>query len=520
MTLQPEDKFTTETRRHGGVSILQHVSGQPSARVCRESRPYASATNCPPCLIASVVNSALRRRHGTLLVMVLWGMIVLTGIILVFGRSVQVEGISSNNRVSTIQTSAVVRGAEQYVLSLVENASGDPTYVIDTAAEAMPVGTNPMDGRPIGYFWIIKADTGNPELTAFGLVDESSKINLNNADRETLMRLPKMTEDIADSILDWRDSDESVTNQGAESSYYSNLPQGYNAKNDRLETIEELRLILHPRLNRDYRLVDEFLYGYDLNHDGVLSPREVNAGGTASAFSSATDDGRGIAPFVTVYSVEANTNTGRTDVNGDSNQVRDAMRRIFQRDRADQIVQLATAGPRPPGNAPRFANVFDFCFKGQMTPEEVRQAYDKLHANRGRTSIGKVNLNTAPRAVVAALPGLESGDVDKLTSYRAGETGTSLAWVYEAVGPEKAAGIGALLTSRSYQYSADIVAISSNGKSFKRIRIVADARRTPARIVYRKDVSDLGWPLDEGIRYSLQQGGVLETPYGTGGLGL
>ncbi|QOV89821.1 general secretion pathway protein GspK [Humisphaera borealis] len=455
------------------------------------------------------------RRHGTILVMVLWGMIVLTGIILVFGRTVQVEAISSNNRVSTIQTAAILRGAEQYVLSLVENAAGDPTYVVDASSEAMAVGTNPVDGRPMGYFWIIKPDTGNPELTAFGLVDESSKINLNNASRETLMKLPKMTEDIADSIIDWRDTDENVTNQGAESSYYSNLPQGYNAKNDRFEAIEELRLVLQPRL-KDARLVDEFLYGYDLNHDGVMSARETSAGGMSSAFSSATNDGRGIAPFVTVYSVEANTNTGRTDVNGDSNQLRDAMRKIFQRTRADQIVQLATTGPAPPGGR-RFANVFDFCGKGTMSPQEVRQAYDKLHANQGRTATGRVNLNTAPREVLLAMPGLEEQDVDKLLSARNAETGTSLAWVYEAIGPQKAAAIGSLLTNKSYQYSADIVAMSSNGKSFKRIRIIADARRTPARIVYRKDLSDLGWPLDESIRYSLQQGGVLDTPFGSGG---
>lgn len=446
----------------------------------------------------------------------LWGMVVLTGIILVFGRTVQVEAISSNNRVSTIQTAAILRGAEQYVLSLVENASGDPTYVIDASAESMAVGINPIDGRPMGYFWIIKPDNGNPELTAFGLVDESSKINLNSAERETLMKLPKMTEDIADSIIDWRDTDESITNQGAESAYYSNLSQGYNAKNDRLETIEELRLILQPRLKDPLR-VDDFLYGYDLNRDGVLSPRETNAGGMASAFSSATSDGRGIAPFVTVYSTEANSNTGKTDVNGDSNQIRDALRKVLQRQRADQIVQTATSGPRPPGNTPRFISVFDFCAKGQMSPEEVRQVYDSLHANRGRTATGRINLNTAPKEVLTAMPGMEASDVEKLLSARLGETGSSLAWVYEAVGPEKAAAIGSTLTSKSYQYSADIVAISSNGKSFKRIRIVADARRTPARIIYRKDLTDLGWPLDEGIRYTLQQGGVLETPFGSGG---
>jgi type II secretory pathway component PulK len=460
----------------------------------------------------------LTRRRGTILVTTMWGMIVLVAIILIMGRSMRVEAISSSNRVTAVQTAAIVRGAEQYVLALVEGAAGDPSFVLDRNAESMPVGMDPNTGKPLGYFWIIKPDTGNPELTAFGLTDESSKINLNTADRDTLLKLPRMTNDIADAIIDWRDPDEDVSGQGAETSFYSNLPQGYEAKNDRLESIEELRLILQPKLANDPVQVNDFLYGADRNHDGVLDVREKAFGGAATNFNSATGEARGLTPFVTVYSVEANSNTGKTDVNGDSNQLRTAMRQVFQQQRADQIIQTATTGPRPPGNTPRFSSVFDFCFKGQMTAEEVVQVYDKLHANRGRTSTGRVNINTAPREVVYALPGVESDDVDKLLSARASESSTSQAWVYEVLGPEKAAAIGSQLTSKSYQYSADIVAISANGRSFKRVRIVIDGRQTPARIVYRKDVSDLGWPLSEDIRLSLREGQVLEKPFGSGGL--
>ena len=101
---------------------------------------------------------------------------------------------------------------------------------------------------------------------------------------------------------------------------------------------------------------------------------------------------------------------------------------------------------------------------------------------------------------------------------RASAEGTDLSWVYEALGPQKAGQVGVWLTNKSYQYSADIVAISGTGKSFKRVRIVVDGRSTPAKIIYRKDLTDLGFPPDlEVIRQSLREGIPLEPPITSSG---
>ncbi len=64
----------------------------------------------------------------------------------------------------------------------------------------------------------------------------------------------------------------------------------------------------------------------------------------------------------------------------------------------------------------------------------------------------------------------------------------------------------AYITGTSFQYSADIVAVSGDGRSFKRVRIVVDARTQPAKIVYRKDLTDLGWPLPPDVRTELRPG--------------
>lgn len=48
---------------------------------------------------------------------------------------------------------------------------------------------------------------------------------------------------VADSVLDWLDTDENPRVSGAESSYYLGLPSPYRAKNDLFDTIGELRLV-------------------------------------------------------------------------------------------------------------------------------------------------------------------------------------------------------------------------------------------------------------------------------------
>ena len=70
---------------------------------------------------------------------------------------------------------------------------------------------------------------------------------------------------------------------------------------------------------------------------------------------------------------------------------------------------------------------------------------------------------------------------------------------------------GGRITTNSYQYSADIIAVSSDGRAFKRVRIIVDTRETPARIVYRKDLTSNGWPLPQDVLDQLRSGNGLQT---------
>lgn len=99
---------------------------------------------------------------------------------------------------------------------------------------------------------------GNPEKTLPGggaftleLIDEERKVNINKASYDTLKNLFEIAgevssqdaEDLADSVIDWRDEDDDARDNGAEDGYYSIRHPGYDCKNKDFELLEELLLV-------------------------------------------------------------------------------------------------------------------------------------------------------------------------------------------------------------------------------------------------------------------------------------
>ncbi len=133
-----------------------------------------------------------------------------------------------------------------------------------------------------------------------------------------------MTEDVADSILDWLDADEDARPLGAEfADYYSQLQPPYKPANGQLQSVEQLLLV------RGVTAV--MLFGYDENRNGVLDSDEqskMNMGlqpGMPPGSVIAVDPNvappppLGWAAYFTLHSQEknvANDGTQRINVNG------------------------------------------------------------------------------------------------------------------------------------------------------------------------------------------------------------
>ena len=173
----------------------------------------------------------------------------------------------------------------------------------------------------------------------YGALDESGKLNVNaliaqdttgQVLYDALMKLPGMTEDVADAIVDWVDSDDSMREAGAESAYYQGLPQPYMAKNGPLNSIEELLLVRG--------VAWQMLFGNDRNRNGRLDPGEELGG----------DFHRGWSEYLTCYGRELDVDTDgnpRIDLAGtDLNALSEELTAALGQEMSDYILAARLYG--------------------------------------------------------------------------------------------------------------------------------------------------------------------------------
>ena len=457
-----------------------------------------------------IASSRAAQRASTL-VIVLWIAFGLVSITLYFAHSMSFELRASDNRVCGLAAEQAVDGAARYVSSLLANlpTNGimpDPTTY---ACQAVPVGES--------HFWLIGRDTNSsigPAQVSFGLVDEASKINLNAANSNMLVCLPRMNLDLTQAILDWRD-----TNGGSFSqTFYAMMHPPYQCKCSPFETVDELRLL--------YGADMETLVGEDANRNGVLDPNESDENHDSQLNPAVLD-------CVTVYSREPVTNADGTYrryigklTSSNSGELRSLMETNLSAGRPEQILQklglvAASSAPSRPtpgrGATPAaaaasvpvtFRSPLDFYINSQMTVDEFPSIANKITVTNGTYIEGRINVNTAGPDVLACLPGIsDTPDLAQtLVSYRQMNPDKlgSIAWIVEALGRDNPA-LAALrtndcITTLSYQFSADVAALGPHGRGYRRTLFVFDTCDGSPRIVYRQDRTHLGWALGKDIR--------------------
>ena len=431
---------------------------------------------------------------GTVLIVTIWVVLVLAGLALVFARSIRVAAIVGANHVASLDAECIANGASEYVIAKLATSTEEESSVL---MESQPYEAQQL-GK--GYFWVLRSNLEDEREFDYGLIDESGKINLNSASEEMLLRLPGMTAELAASIIDWRDQDSEITPGGAEDEYYLLLSQPYNCKNSPLETVDEILLIKGAS--------EEILYGEDTNLNSILDDNE-NDGDLRNPPDNR--NGRldsGFYDYVTVYSVEINLDSqGNQRININDAQSRadlqSELQELFKEERALEIMSFIPTRPS-------FDNVLDFYFTTGLKAEEFSRIIDRLTTSEEETFPGLVNVNTAPKAVLLCLPGLEESDVEALLSRRSSGQGlNSIAWVTEVLERGKAIAVGSYITARSFQYSADIVSIAGNGRAYKRYKTVFDIRQETPKLVYFKSMTHFGWPLNQQIIATLRQGQAL-----------
>ena len=469
-----------------------------------------------------------------MLVIVLWIAFGLVSLALYFANSMTFELRASDNRVSAMAAEQAIDGAARYVnYLLATNAANGSNGLFltlsDNQCRAVPVG----DAR----FWLIGRDTNapvGPGHICFGLVDEASKLNLNLAATQplaasnALIWLPGMTLDLTQAILDWVNTNAT----GPTVTYYAMQQPPYQCKGEPFETVDELRLL--------YGADMDMLIGEDANRNGILDPNENDANQNGMLDP-------GVLEYVTVYSREPNTNSdGSAKVNISALTSAQAQMLLTNLDtaRAQAIMNnlgltsggaSATAARGGTGASNRggatgssggassggsggggsgggtaqvsFASPLQFYDKSQMTMTEFALVATNLTTTNGTYIIGRVNVNTASATVLTCLLQGDTAAAQQLVSYRQSNPNnlTSIAWVKDALGQSYQADLTDLekwdiITTCSYQYTADIAAVGPYGRGYRRVKFIFDTSSGTPRILYRQDLTNLGWALGKEER--------------------
>ncbi|MEZ6190653.1 MAG: type II secretion system protein GspK [Phycisphaerales bacterium] len=430
--------------------------------------------------------------RGAALIVVLFFLVFMLSLSLVFARQMQTEAVTAGNAVSQTQARLIAMGVIEAIKADLQSSidAGDEPSIDFVESQAVVMGD--------GMYWIVAHDFTTDEEPTYAVVPESSRVNISVTPPDRLAALPGMNTETANAIADWRDADDEVRDGGAESDYYLAQRPGYDAKNSRFETIEELLLV------RD--IDPTILFGEDANRNGVLDPNENDAAATPPADNA---DGKldvGAYPYLTIYSAEPNKRpNGEDRVNiNQGGAIFQLLREKLEQKRFDEV------SPRVPGSRP-FRNGLDFAVKLKLTDEEFGELENEITTDNQPVRRGVIDVMSAPAEVLDLLPGLEVGDGQRIVAARSSE-GESMLWLVDALGEEKAIQAAGLLTTDSYQYSADIVAVSGDGRGFVRYRVVFDTLSSngeeidKARVVYFQDITNLGWPIDPQVRVALREG--------------
>lgn len=438
----------------------------------------------------------LRRQNATVLIIVLWIAVGLVSIALYFASSMTYELRASDNRVSGMATEQAIEGAARYVGSVLYNYSTNGAVPNNTqfSSAAVAVGD--------AHFWLIGRDpTEKPSSDPyFGLIDEASKLNLNIAGTNTLYYLPNMPNDFVDAIIDWR----STNGYGMYSMNYNAL--GYDDKNEPFETLDELRLV--------YGSTIDLLEGNDLNLNGVMDANEATVNGSNGKYDP------GLLEYFTVYTREPNFGAGGTSLTNVNEASQTQLETLFQAadvSSAQNMAQIIHSSIQ----AASCNGILDFCVRCKnagMSSSDFAKIYPEVTTSSAAYIRGRVNIDTAGSAVLTALfmgVGINDG-VDQSTAESAAQTVltyrqqntdvlNSVAWIVDALGATspviRALQTGDYITARSFQFTADIAAVGPHGRGYRRVRFVFDTSNGGVpQIIYRQDLSSLGWALGDKVR--------------------
>ena len=169
-------------------------------------------------------------QRGIALVVVLWLVVLLTVMAASHARNIRIEAYLAYNQVEAAKARSLAEGGVYRAIMELLSANTPERWPVD------------------GTFGRIGLDTGTVDIS---IRDATGLLDLNAAPPAQLEALLAgagvergQRQDLVDAILDWRDKDQLKHLHGAEDPDYQRAGLGWEARDDRFTSVDELRYVL------------------------------------------------------------------------------------------------------------------------------------------------------------------------------------------------------------------------------------------------------------------------------------
>lgn len=337
-----------------------------------------------------------RRRSGYILVQTLVVIMALVALMAIMAADQHSSMVETDNGLDERRAEMAVDAAVARAEASLGAANPNLVTASDTWTQVGQNGISPTASTGVQPAEYQLYDESMPSDSAptfrMQILDAASLINLNepailatsgiSAGTQTTMLTGiqqqwldlGLTQQQIDCLLDWEQTGETARSDGAKDSFYNGLQQPYNATLGAMSTVDESLLV-----------------------DNWTGQTLYQAQQSSSTSTPLPTDSLGntlpIASLVTVDSGAPNTQASGT-----------ARIRITSNRVAQQLgLPIPRNGNSPAVNATSFTQLFG---QGGMNPQAEQNVLNQVTFTTSTRLAGKINLNTAPQAVLQTVPGV------------------------------------------------------------------------------------------------------------------
>jgi len=409
------------------------------------------------------------------------------------------EKTASATGVSGEQAWAAAMSGVYQAMRIASRSPSDPTPWQDNAA-AFKNQLVVDDGANQWYFSVYSCNDPGAAPIRFGLNDEASRINVTHTEATVLERVPNLTPALAQALVDYAPTVRSSVPGSTNEPLFTTLTNSVSAPDRKLACLDELLGV--PGFT------GALLYGEDANLNGNLDPGEDDGDASPPPDNQDAQLEPGLRSLLTVFSYDLNVrDDGQPRLN-----LNDSKADLSNLELPEGVLTYLEAMRRQGQKLAHPADLLEASgkfkdetgavkdFSSGVGKAELPLLLDRCSATNETRLIGRVNLNTAPAKVLAALPGIDATLAEAIVSARVSlseDARRTPAWLYQEglVTADSFKKLAPLLTTRSYQFHFHVLAYGVPAGTYRVIEAVIDTAAQPPAILLLRDLTRLGLPI-------------------------